>query len=285
MTYYYSDPQGTVLATADAQGQVTATFDKKPFGADVLGPSGGPGFTSHYGDEETSLVYMQARYYDPTVGRFLSRDPLQGKANSYAYALDNPYSFIDPDGRDDCSDTCMSMRRISDNFNLGRSGDNFGATPTLIFGEGTDKVAQTWSENKHKIVSDLARSNHLFRPGTKIKVDVSATVNDPGNFDGRSIVISALAVGENGFNVAQLGGILGHEMYHAVDYLNGRINFSNDIFSGYAPRARSEVNAYRWGMRTRAHYDFDDPAYVEQFQAGIDRFTPCANNNCNLNVF
>lgn len=73
VTYVYTDPQGTPLAEADASGNVTATFDYAPYGGQALGtPPSGPGYTGHANDPESGLVYMQARYYDPVVGRFLS---------------------------------------------------------------------------------------------------------------------------------------------------------------------------------------------------------------------
>jgi len=47
---------------------------------------------------------MQARYYDPVIGRFYSNDPVGFKNvhnfNRYSYANNNPYKYIDPDGRD-----------------------------------------------------------------------------------------------------------------------------------------------------------------------------------------
>ncbi|MER2491047.1 RHS repeat-associated core domain-containing protein [Catenovulum sediminis] len=47
---------------------------------------------------------MQARYYDPVIGRFLSNDPVGysnvHNFNRYAYGNNNPYKFIDPDGRE-----------------------------------------------------------------------------------------------------------------------------------------------------------------------------------------
>jgi uncharacterized protein RhaS with RHS repeats len=48
-------------------------------------------------------IYMQARYYDPVIGRFYSNDPVGftnvHTFNRYAYANNNPYKYIDPDGR------------------------------------------------------------------------------------------------------------------------------------------------------------------------------------------
>jgi RHS repeat-associated protein len=65
----------------------------------------GPGYTGHVTDAATGLVYMQQRYYDPVVGRFLSRDEVTAyekpltNFNSYVYANVNPYRFKDLDGR------------------------------------------------------------------------------------------------------------------------------------------------------------------------------------------
>ena len=107
VTYVYTDPQGTPLAEADASGNVTATFDYAPYGGQALGtPPSGPGYTGHVNDPESGLVYMQARYYDPVVGRFLSVDPVGpalGNAfnfNRYGYANNNPIVNVDPDGRE-----------------------------------------------------------------------------------------------------------------------------------------------------------------------------------------
>lgn len=106
VTYVYTDPQGTPLAEADANGNITATFDYAPYGAQAMGIApNGPGYTGHVNDPDTGLMYMQARYYDPAIGRFLSTDPVApgvGNAfnfNRYAYANNNPLRFTDPDGR------------------------------------------------------------------------------------------------------------------------------------------------------------------------------------------
>ncbi|WP_348731307.1 RHS repeat-associated core domain-containing protein [Rheinheimera texasensis] len=63
------------------------------------------GYTGHMEDKDIGLTYMQARYYDPVIGRFYSNDPAGFKAsnpmmfNRYAYANNNPYKYTDPDGR------------------------------------------------------------------------------------------------------------------------------------------------------------------------------------------
>jgi RHS repeat-associated protein len=112
VTYVYTDPQGTPLAEADANGNITATFDYTPYGTyapqgtSTPGPTpNGPGYTGHVNDPETNLVYMQARYYDPATGHFLSVDPTTPSAggtsafNRYAYASNNPIGNVDPNGK------------------------------------------------------------------------------------------------------------------------------------------------------------------------------------------
>lgn len=107
--YYYTDPQGTPLAKADAQGNIVERYEYTPYGEPVPGMGGvsnGPGYTGHVNDPESGLIYMQARYYDPMVGRFLSVDPVAPSQasthgfNRYIYANNNPVANIDPDGRD-----------------------------------------------------------------------------------------------------------------------------------------------------------------------------------------
>jgi RHS repeat-associated protein len=99
--YYYTDPQGTVLAKTDAAGNIVETADYRSYGARVLGTvTNGPGYTGHVNDADSGLVYMQARYYDPGTGGFLSTDPVASFAGErYVYAKNNPLRFIDPDGR------------------------------------------------------------------------------------------------------------------------------------------------------------------------------------------
>jgi RHS repeat-associated protein len=52
----------------------------------------------HPTDEETGLIYMRARYYDPQVGRFVSEDPGQYDENWFVYTGNNPVCRVDPTG-------------------------------------------------------------------------------------------------------------------------------------------------------------------------------------------
>src|SRR5581483_10899415 len=58
-------------------------------------------------------IYLRARYYDPSIGRFLSKDPLPGAVwdpgsqNAYAYAGNNPVTHSDPTGM--CVPVCAAL--------------------------------------------------------------------------------------------------------------------------------------------------------------------------------
>ncbi|MCP4984789.1 MAG: RHS repeat-associated core domain-containing protein, partial [Colwellia sp.] len=59
----------------------------------------------HKFDTDLGLSYMQARYYDPVIGRFYSNDPVgfTGEVdtfNRYSYVANNPYKYTDPDGEE-----------------------------------------------------------------------------------------------------------------------------------------------------------------------------------------
>ncbi len=55
-------------------------------------------FTGQIFDQETGLYYMNARYYDPKVGIFITADPAMDGMNHYGYASSNPIKYMDPTG-------------------------------------------------------------------------------------------------------------------------------------------------------------------------------------------
>jgi RHS repeat-associated protein len=103
----YADHLGSPAAAASQTGAILWREDHTPFGEARQAPAANAdneGFTGHIADAASGLVYMQARYYDPVVGRFLSNDPVgfaqggPGYFNRYAYTANDPVNHIDPDG-------------------------------------------------------------------------------------------------------------------------------------------------------------------------------------------
>src|SRR5690606_8408942 len=106
VVYYHTDALGTPVAITDATGAVIQRSVYAPYGELLNRPmQDGPGYTGHVSDAATGLVYMQQRYYDPGIPRFLSVDPVTVDSATgwnfcrYCYAANNPYNLTDPDGR------------------------------------------------------------------------------------------------------------------------------------------------------------------------------------------
>ena len=105
--YVHTAALGSVVAVTDANRNIVERREYEPYGYQLTPTlQNGPGYTGHVQDASTGLTYMQQRYYDPLLGRFLSVDPVTmhdtGDArhfNRYGYANNNPYTFVDPDGR------------------------------------------------------------------------------------------------------------------------------------------------------------------------------------------
>ena len=110
-TYLHTNALGSVIATSDDNGIVTRTTHYKPFGGINTGErdeNTSFDFAGHAYDSNTGLIYMGARWYDPTLRRFISPDPIDVRQyiegntllfNQYGYANQNPFRFVDPDGR------------------------------------------------------------------------------------------------------------------------------------------------------------------------------------------
>ncbi|MEF2148459.1 RHS repeat-associated core domain-containing protein [Aquilutibacter rugosus] len=70
-TYQHTDALGSPVATTNAEGTVTERTNYEPWGAAIGRPAmDARGCTGHQMDGSTGLIYMQQRYYDPTIGRF-----------------------------------------------------------------------------------------------------------------------------------------------------------------------------------------------------------------------
>jgi RHS repeat-associated protein len=105
-TYAHADGLGSVRVLTDATGTVVGTKQYDAFGGarSTTGITLPFGYTGEQEDAESGLVYLQARYLDPSSGRFLTRDPLPGAAaapysqHAYAYTANSPIAWSDPLG-------------------------------------------------------------------------------------------------------------------------------------------------------------------------------------------
>jgi len=107
VSYLHPDHLGSPVASTDAAGAVSWREDYTPYGEERQDPSANDNdesFTGHIKDDATGLTYMQARYYDPVIGRFLSNDPVGFSVdapqmfNRYSYVANDPINANDPTG-------------------------------------------------------------------------------------------------------------------------------------------------------------------------------------------
>jgi RHS repeat-associated protein len=99
--YYDQDGLGSVTSLSNANGAVINSYFYNAFGISVMPTTSLDNALQYTGrdfDAETGLQYSRARYYDSTVGRFISEDPAQSGTNFYSYVRNNPITRTDPLG-------------------------------------------------------------------------------------------------------------------------------------------------------------------------------------------
>ncbi len=101
--YVHNDHLGTPQTITDQNQSVFWQANYNPFGKATITRqtiTNNVRFPGQYFDQETGLHYNYRRYYDPSIGRYITSDPigLQGGPNTYGYVNQNPLRFIDPFG-------------------------------------------------------------------------------------------------------------------------------------------------------------------------------------------
>jgi RHS repeat-associated protein len=108
-------------AIADTATQTVQRRREDPYGnARGTAPAAWPGqrgFVGGTNDPSTALVHLGARDYDPTIGKFISVDPLMDSTdpqslNAYVYGNNNPITFSDPDGMSWFSSIVESIKTV-----------------------------------------------------------------------------------------------------------------------------------------------------------------------------
>lgn len=122
--YYLHNAHGDVVKLLNEKGKLIKDYSYQPFGlekAKLNNSFGNKQFTGiwqqeienidnpfrysgEYLDEETGNYYLRARYYDPSIQRFITEDSYKGRAsepfslNLYTYTYNNPIKYVDPSG-------------------------------------------------------------------------------------------------------------------------------------------------------------------------------------------
>ena len=179
------------MVATDASGAVLWKENYRPYGERLNNQASGTaaqtGFTGKPFDAATGLSYMGARYYNPMLGRFMGVDPVGFKEenihsfNRYAYANNNPYKFVDPDGKYaelvvEAMSLTVGYMSLKDNLRAGNTGaalaDGLGmladiagaALPGL---PGVAGLGIKASREAAGVAADVASSLPVTKPGTK----------------------------------------------------------------------------------------------------------------------
>jgi len=102
--FLHADGQSSVRVVTNLSGQVVAEYSYDAFGNQLEGENGwNPfkycGIFGYREDEEINLMKVGARYYDPTIGRWIQKDPILSGVNWWLYCDNDPVNKVDPEGK------------------------------------------------------------------------------------------------------------------------------------------------------------------------------------------
>ena len=144
--YFYLDNLGSRRVVLDAAGSVTDRFTYSAYGEVThdSGPNADLASFSGKGYDSTGLLYFNARYLDPVVGRFLTEDPSRDGTNWYGYCNNNPVNMIDPTGM------WWGKESKADDSNDSAPKDNVKAEKKSFIGRLLDKMKTRYDNIKQK---------------------------------------------------------------------------------------------------------------------------------------
>ncbi len=119
-SFYGYDGAGSVRQLTNSAGAVTDEYEYDAFGNSFTKQGTTPNNYLYRGeqfDSDLGLYYLRARYYNPQTGRFMSRDPKDGKTtdprslHKYLYADGDPINGFDPTGREAMFETAALLEK------------------------------------------------------------------------------------------------------------------------------------------------------------------------------
>jgi RHS repeat-associated protein len=153
LEYFLGDALGSVRQLVDDSGDVTLAKEYEPYG-EVLISTGGVSTEYGYAGEwtdNTGMVYLRARYYNPTVGRFTTADTWDEDIyrpmsyNKWLYTLANPINLTDPLGK----------------YSITISGNWLNSDITQIY-RGVSAVATALTRAANFITGNSYSSEYIF---------------------------------------------------------------------------------------------------------------------------
>jgi RHS repeat-associated protein len=229
---FLTDALGSTLALADSTGTTKTSYTFDPFGNTSSSGVSSTNSFQYTGREldGTGLYFYRARYYNPTIQRFISEDPKRfrtGEGNFYGYVFNSPLNFKDPKGLDKqgpldrTKDVNRCAGQLSQSFSLNPSPGNF--LTDAFFGNQFGTIAQAaLGPDKGNALGQLALNNPIPKaslnslvqagiaaiPTGGLTTSLSVPISYfPGTYNLVTLVQTATTIGDTGLGGAALGGL------------------------------------------------------------------------------
>ena len=168
--YHHTNALGSNIVLTDDDQNVIVRYEYDVFGAvrSETGTSDNPRkFTGKEYESDVKLYYFAARYYDPYIGRFVSRDPAGDGLNWYVYVGNNPLAFLDPTGLRALS----ALETSAVNFVFQGTVDPSKLDIEIVEGLG-DRGRYTFNTGKMQIRASLYEDAGLNENSTLANTDI-----------------------------------------------------------------------------------------------------------------
>ena len=150
--YFSSDNVGSTSLETDSTGGISFKANYLPFGKELSFSSINDekyGFTSKEFDDESNLNYFNARYYNPSSGKFISNDPIfKPSEGGYQYVRNNPLTITDPSGKGGCRNGICPVPDVvksKESYGPVIGGTAVMPSPSIIFAAGMAALAATFT--------------------------------------------------------------------------------------------------------------------------------------------
>lgn len=258
--YYYKNGHGDVVELRNAAGELLNQYSYDIWGnpEKVMGSNHNIfRYSGEYWDEDTGLQYLRARWYDPSIGRFISEDTYEGDVtnpltlNLYTYVHNNPLIYVDPSGNrivvvgdDEYKKQVLSDLQELTSINLQMDKDGVVTqieaicpTPESDLAKGSQLIYELIAHDKTVTIEEYDKNNGHAIPDSGFKSiygrGSNSTIQYNTNYNSNHLSYNS-ELNRSEYQRVSSYITLGHELIHARSHMNGtRIDPSKKVTYTY----------------------------------------------------